>query len=392
MKANLRRYWLAALGLAAAVFITGVGSSASLALQHLATYPVLLLSGGDLVVWDKEVVLKTGPGTLSSEIEDMKPFSFELAGKTILRALPGSRLTGTLAVPCTSVYRQSPLWILLGRTTEVSERVFLPQVKTGRTLAPEDKGQAVIVLKAVSPTVIPEPGGTLRIRVARYRETDNGFMWDYPAGQEFSFTVKGLIAGAMGANYYWTSLETAQERSGATGLVSWLGVSLPPAMDLEAAKRILSQALEREQPSLTVLTVRELAELMMIDIRKINRVAHAFMPIMQLVSLSIIAVTAATLAYRRRRELVLLNVLGLTVRQIQISLVMECVLLATFAVLTGSLASLLVTSLVLGRIYLDLTDFLWTFSGALVMSVLFASMVSQGFLAREVFARYLRNS
>lgn len=184
-----------------------------------------------------------------------------------------------------------------------------------------------------------------------------------------------------------TSLKTLQSLTGARDRVSFVGVVLANPLMIEQDKQSLQQELTKSHPELQVLSVDDLGALMIADFAKLEQTAAYYTPVMILVSVLIVVVTALAMRRARQREMSLLRTIGLSSEQVRVLFIVECLAVAVLGALVGVGGSAMLCSMLFGAYTVSVMPALV----AVVVTLCAAIVLSGGTKGKE-FTELLRHA
>lgn len=383
---NWFRYWLAILGLAAAVAVAGVGISGSALMWRMAKYPVLQVIGGDWMVVDQKMSFYGGGGSLrSNSLPQLLAYS-ELR-ELVASALPQAEVSGTLIVPAvqesrSQVYTQP----VFGRDDQLTDWMYSVSLLQGEGLPDANDPRLRILVQGYSSGLSRWGEGPGERRTIRLPVLDAEGEWAALAsGAAYPCEIAGTYR-APSHGQTLMQLGTLQRLTGAEDRISWLGVAAPNPLMLAESEERLRQAVASQRPDLQVLSAEDLGRVMLADFDRLEQTATYYTPVMIMVSVLVVVVTALAISQSRRRELVLLRTLGVAGSQVRALFVLECTAVAVCGAVAGTLAAV-----VLGAAFFQAYVInLWPGLAATAVTVLVTSLVAGGRRGRQ-FAEQLRN-
>lgn len=382
-KRNWFKYWLAIVGLAAAVAVSSIGISGAALMWQMSKYPILHVVGGELMALDHRVKF-TGTGGRVSSGELFDNMSYSQTSAAIRNVLPGAQTTGTLVVSAMhEVGSRVVLAPIYGREDNTGKWMYSVTTLEGENLNAENEGTAVLLVPGNKTGVTL--GYTHRAQIPAYGQTDLG-PWDLAGGTKVPFTVIGTFKQPS-HNSPMTSLKTLQNLTGARDLVSFIGVILANPLMIEQDKHTLQQALAESHPELQVLSVDDLGALMIADFGKLEQTAAYYTPVMILVSVLIVVVTALAMRRARQREMSLLRTIGLSSEQVRVLFIVECLAVAVLGALVGVGGSAMLCSMLFGAYTVNVMPALV----AVVVTACAAIVLSGGTKGKE-FTELLRHA
>lgn len=386
-KRNWFRYWLAIVGLAAAVAVACVGISGAALMWQMSKYPLLQVVGGELMVLDERVEFFGSSGSVRSSnmFENM---SFSMVRESIENALPGSQTTGTLIV-MSMQHRgtQSTVRPIYGREDDTGIWIYGPTIMEGEPLKDVDYIAMEMLLPAPrfgSASSDQGPGAVRPVLLAVFDE-DSTPSWDLAGGTRVNFTVVGTYKQPAHGEAI-VALSTLQALSGAHDKVTYIGVALENPLMIEQGKQDLAAALAETHPELQVLSVNDLGDLMIADFAQLEQTSSFYTPVMILVSVIVVVVTALAMRQARKRELVLLRTIGLSASQVRSLFIVECTAVAVLGALVGVGLAIMLSSMLFSAYTINVLPAI-----AAILVTFVVSVLMSGGAKGRAFTEMLRN-
>lgn len=382
-KRNWFKYWLAIVGLAAAVAVSSIGISGAALMWQMSKYPILHVVGGELMVLDARVQFTGSSGSVrSGNLFDT--MSYSEVSNSIRETLPDALTTGTLvAVAMHEVGSRVVVAPIYGREDNTGKWMYSVTTMEGENLNADNEGSTVLVVPGTRTGVAL--GYTHQAQIPTYGQTKLG-AWDLAGGIKVPFTVIGTFKQPSHGNPM-TSLKTLQSLTGARDRVSFVGVVLANPLMIEQDKQSLQQELTKSHPELQVLSVDDLGALMIADFAKLEQTAAYYTPVMILVSVLIVVVTALAMRRARQREMSLLRTIGLSSEQVRVLFIVECLAVAVLGALVGVGGSAMLCSMLFGAYTVSVMPALV----AVVVTLCAAIVLSGGTKGKE-FTELLRHA
>lgn len=377
---NARQYWLAIVGVAAAVLVATLGISASQAIWRMAQYPILQVLGGDLVVADASLKFYASGVNIHSN-GDMGTVAGAETLDLIRTVLPEARTSQTLFVPAI-VNGQSAA--LQGRLDDSENWLFMPRIVEGQQLRSRDDANELVVSQRRSTLT---PGQAVSVRMCRALFRNGGWVWSLADGTTGSHTVTGVYGQPDPNGNPWLPLRTAQRWTGIGDRATYVGVRVDdPARLADAVARLRGEITARDLP-LQVITARDMAGLIIADYARLESLSGYYIPAMCVIAVLIVVATGLVLASSRRRELSLLRSIGLSIASLRLLFVGECLLVVLLGAAAGTVLAALTTASMFRYAVWNPLPALTVFSAALLLSVPSAFIL----FSRSGALRALRN-
>jgi hypothetical protein len=384
---NMPKYFLAIVGLALAITVSCVGLSALDALWEFAMRPVSYAGGGQVYILDNRTNLYSLGSRLHAEAVEIKPFPASWA-EEVISGVPGhDEAVRTLMVPIL-LYQGDRLNILyLGARDGLPGSLSFLRLLDGEPLDPESPDTTVLMPgEPVGERVLSYLGGGVGAHkswvIPEAVMIGEVYDWDLASTSRYIVTVDGIYDGKAAIyNPGWTKLPDLQSRIAAEELVSWVGI--PCSLDgVDALKARLEERIAERGLPLKVHTVLELGRVLIGDFERFERMATYYTPVMLFVAIQIVLVNAIALALSRRKDLALLRTIGISIRQIQVMFVLECILSAVLGGLLGTGLSAVLSLSVAQNAVLNLTPFVLTLVATTVVSTIAVAALTRGSLSQ----------
>ncbi|KAF0193476.1 MAG: putative ABC transport system permease protein [Bacillota bacterium] len=342
LRRNLKKYALASIPLMLSVTVSCLGLAGVTLMWNIAKYPMLQVIGGDVMVVSRDIKFFSVQGGVGSD-GSFEPFHLDEVRELIVKAMPKSKVTGSLVVPAILNYgdNKTASIQLLGRENDTGNWLFSPRFVAG-TLPKATAGSFEISVPGhQGGSVWGTVGNEIFIRPMVYSGAGAGDVdaWDYLR----SSLVRGRITGIIGppslGGFMWTDFNSLREHAASSNLVHWAGIVLPDSTMLQKESQKLAEVFASAMPTLKVVTVDELGELFISDFIHLRRAAAYYVPVMLFLSVQIVVATALALAISRRRELAVLKTLGLSHNQLYLLFIFECLTISFLSALLGLLLS-----------------------------------------------------
>jgi hypothetical protein len=334
---NARKYWLAIIGVAAAVLVATLGISASQAVWRMAQYPILQVTGGDLIIADESLAFEaTGPHIYARG--GMGIVTGAEVNVLITRALGPAPTSQTLFLPALVDNR---LMTIQGRLDDTGSWLYMPRIESGVQLSPDGDGRALLTSAQRSKLPL---GQTVTIRLARAVLRDGEWTMSLADGLPEAYTVTGTYGRPDPNGNPWLPLQTVQRASGFGDHATYVGVRVADPTGIDETARRLTAAITVADLPLQVITAREMAALMIADYARLESLSGYYIPAMCLIAVLIVVATGLVLATNRRRELSLLRSIGLSMAALRLLFIGECLAVVTIGAGAGMLLAALVTA------------------------------------------------
>lgn len=305
--------------------------------MRLARRPVTQILGGDILVVDAGVVFhQRGTGVYS---EGAFPLfdPTELADEAA-RCLPGAVLTASLFAPCLDAECRS-VGVLLGRLDETGDPMYLPDILIGERPQPGSSPIGILLPGNTSGSRLGTVGGHIVLRPAAYERGPDGDIWDMAAGGAVTFRVTGVHDGTRAGAYLFMQLADLHRLLGVENRVSWAALVYRDPFGIDRAAATLRASLTQTDQALQVLTADDFARMMAADFDRFRRTASFYAVAIVLVSALIVVASSLSSVYSRRRELALLQTVGLAASQVRQLFVCESALVSVVGAGVGYLMS-----------------------------------------------------
>lgn len=385
---NLSKYLLAIVGLSLAITVSCLGLSGLDVLWQFTLRPLSFIGGGQVLIMDNRMSMRPLGSRLHAEAEEIKPFPSHWADE-VISEIPGSdKAVRTLVVPFLWYTQEeldiaylagrdglpdslSDLRLLQGdaiRPDTVETQLLMPGTRWSQGLVQSWFGQSV--------------GARPSLALPEATNIGGAYEWDLASTSDHSFALLGIYDGS--ASLYpvvWTTLSGLQSRVGAEELVSWVGIPCE-SDEMDALKARLEERIRERGLPMKVLTIMDLGRMLIGDFERFERMSKYYAPVMLFVAIQIVLVNAIALAMARRKDLALLRTIGVSLRQVQVMFVLECILSALSGGLVGTGLSALLSFALAKSAALNLVPFALTLATTTVVSAVATAVLTRGSLSQ----------
>jgi len=344
----------------------------------LAKQPITQWVGGDIMVLDSSVTYERISGGVRAT-SDYQLFAYDAVREFVAKVAPHSKTTGNLWIPAT-IYdgsEQSGTTRVVAREGDPGHWLYLLRQTTIRDPASHQGVVDIAVPGYEGRSAWGSVGSEVGIRFAAYSQEKD--FWDYTASAVLPGRISGVVSDPLLGQSSWIDMDSVRQHVGLGNQVHWVGIVVPDILGLPREVTRLTELFAVEFPSLQLITTDKFAEMLISDFASLRRAASYSVPVMLLLSIQTIVATALMLAISRRRELALLRTMGLSLAQLHVMFVMECLAIAVLSSAAGFFLSRALARFLIGSASVSTAPVFITAAVAILVAstVAFASFRSQ---------------